>query len=243
MAYDVIQVQNVHKYLNKKQILRGVSFYVEKGEIFGFLGPNGAGKTTTISIITGMMTPDEGDAYILWLEPRNEIAIKKIGYLPENFSPPPGLKVYEFLEYMNKLKSYDKEPWIKIPDLLRLVELDNSYNKMISTLSKGMLQRLGIAQALVGNPDILILDEPLSGLDPIGRKIIKRVMLNLTEMEKTIFFSSHILEDIEDMCMRLALIHKGIIIFTGTVEEFKLLYSGTSLEDAFFNAIKEDSYD
>jgi len=236
----IIELKNVHKFIGKTHILKGISFSVEKGELFGFLGPNGAGKTTTISILTGMMTPSEGDVYIGGIKPKSEKAIKIIGYMPENFSPPPGLKVYEFLEYIQGLSYYKKNGWIKVPDLLRLVELDTAYNKMIGTLSKGMLQRLGIAQALLGNPSIIILDEPLSGLDPIGRKVIKRVMLNLTEMEKTVFFSSHILQDVEELCMGLALIHKGSIIFTGTVEEFKILYSGTSLEEAFFNSIKED---
>ncbi len=236
----IIEIRNVHKFLKKKHILKGVSFSVEKGDLFGFLGPNGAGKTTTISIMTGMMSPDEGDVFIGGVKPGDKRAIKMVGYLPENFSPPLGLKVYEFLEYMQGITPYSKDNWIKISDLLRLVELDNAYNKLIGTLSKGMLQRLGIAQALIGNPSILILDEPLSGLDPIGRKIIKRVMLNLTEMEKTVFFSSHILQDVEELCMSLALIHKGTIIFSGNLEEFKLLYSGGSLEEAFFNSIKED---
>ncbi len=237
----IIEVRNIHKFFKKKHILKGVSFSVEKGDLFGFLGPNGAGKTTTISIMTGMMSPDEGDIYIGGVKPGEKNAIRMIGYLPENFSPPTGLKVYEFLEFIQGLSPYPKNNWIKIPDLLRLVELDTAYNKMIGTLSKGMLQRLGIAQALIGNPSILILDEPLSGLDPIGRKIIKRVMLNLTEMEKTVFFSSHILQDVEELCMSLALIHKGSIIFSGNLEEFKLLYSGSSLEEAFFNSIKEDT--
>ncbi len=235
----IIEIRNVHKFIKKKHILKGVSFSVEKGDLFGFLGPNGAGKTTTISIMTGMMKPNEGDVYIAGAKPGEERAIKSVGYLPENFSPPIGLRVYEFLEYMQGLSS-SKDSWIKLPELLRLVELDTAYNKMIGSLSKGMLQRLGIAQALVGNPSVLILDEPLSGLDPIGRKIVKRVMLNLTEMEKTVFFSSHILQDVEDLCISLALIHKGSIIFSGGVEEFKLLYSGVSLEEAFFNSIKED---
>ncbi len=237
----IIEIRNVHKYIKKRHILKGVSFSVEKGELFGFLGPNGAGKTTTISIIMGMMKADEGDIYIGGARPGSKRAIQMVGYLPEAFSPPIGLKVYEFLEFMQGLTIYNqKNRGIKIADLLRLVELDRAYNKMIGALSKGMLQRLGIAQALLGNPDILILDEPLSGLDPIGRKIIKRVMLNLAEMEKTVFFSSHILQDVEELCMGLALIHKGTIIFSGSVEEFKLLYSGTTLEEAFFNSIKED---
>ena len=237
----MIKIQNVRKTIKKVHILKGVDIHVKKGDLFGFLGPNGAGKTTTISIMTGIMLPDEGQVTIAGSIPRSKNAIRNIGYLPENFSPPPGLKIVEFLEFTRELTMSLKRKSLSTFELLRLVELEHVYNRLISALSKGMLQRLGIAQALMGNPEILILDEPLSGLDPLGRKIIKRVMLNLVEMGKTVFFSSHILQDVDELCLSLAIIHKGSIIFSGNLEEFKFLYGGNNLEEAFFNSIKEDN--
>ncbi|MGB9721520.1 MAG: ABC transporter ATP-binding protein [bacterium] len=241
-----IKIENLHRsfkihfWEKKKEILKGISFEVCKGEVFGFLGPNGAGKTTTIKSITGLIRPDQGKIEIFSYPPYTLEAKRRIGFLPESPYFYEYLSGYEFLRVHSMLCNTraDKD---RLMELIVRVGLRNAADLPLRKYSRGMLQRIGIAQALVGDPDLLILDEPLTGLDPIGRKEIKDLIMELKNNGKTIFFSSHILPDAEAVCDRIGIIIDGRIMKVGTLDE--LLKKGTktdeiSLEDWFFKQVK-----
>jgi ABC-2 type transport system ATP-binding protein len=244
--HTCIRLDNIHRsfkthfWHKEKEVLKGISLEIYEGEIFGFLGPNGAGKTTTIKIITGLIKADSGSVSIFG-NSADSIAIKKrIGFLPESPYFYEHLTGYEFLK-VNALLSNVTDYKDKVLELLNRVGLTDTMSLSLSKYSRGMLQRIGIAQALIGDPDILILDEPLSGLDPIGRKEIKDLIINENKKGKTVFFSSHILPDAEEVCNRIGIIMEGKIMEVG--ELTKLLKKGIktdelSLEDWFFERIK-----
>jgi len=243
-----IELENIcrsfknHFWQNKKQVLKDVSLEIYKGEIFGFLGPNGAGKTTTIKIITGLIKPDSGSAKI-FSNPVNTLeARKQIGFLPESPYFYEHLTGYEFLK-ISALLSNQKNYKSRILGLLEKVGLKHAVKLQLRKYSRGMLQRIGIAQALVAEPELLILDEPLTGLDPIGRKEIKDIILEQKAKGNTVFFSSHILPDAEAVCDRIGIIIDGQIIKVGELN--KLLRKGLktdeiSLEDWFVKQIKRN---
>lgn len=220
----VIKVDKLSKYFStgfkKKRVLNSISFEIKKGEIFGFLGPNGAGKTTTMKIITGLLHYDEGKIEIFGKQNIDEEVRKKTSFLPEQPYFYDHLTGKEFLELTALLYGVPKkERESRISELLEVVGMNDAKDKKIRTYSRGMLQRIGIANALVADPEFLILDEPLTGLDPIGRKEIKDLIYSQKEKGKTIFFSSHILSDVEEICDRIAIIHNGKILKTGTPEQ------------------------
>jgi ABC-2 type transport system ATP-binding protein len=231
-----------HFWQNKKQVLKDVSLKIYKGEIFGFLGPNGAGKTTTIKIITGLIRPDSGSIKI-FEHPANALEVKKrIGFLPESPYFYEHLTGYEFLK-ISALLSNQKDYKSVILGLLEKVGLKHAVRLQLRKYSRGMLQRIGIAQALVAEPELLILDEPLTGLDPIGRKEIKDIILEQKAKGNTVFFSSHILPDAEAVCDRIGIIIDGQIIKVGELN--KLLKKGLktdeiTLEDWFVKQIKRN---
>lgn len=231
-----------HFWQNKKQVLKDVSLKIYKGEIFGFLGPNGAGKTTTIKIITGLIRPDSGSIKIFG-HPANALEVKKrIGFLPESPYFYEHLTGYEFLK-ISALLSNQKDYKSVILGLLEKVGLKHAVRLQLRKYSRGMLQRIGIAQALVAEPELLILDEPLTGLDPIGRKEIKDIILEQKAKGNTVFFSSHILPDAEAVCDRIGIIIDGQIIKVGELN--KLLKKGLktdeiTLEDWFVKQIKRN---
>ncbi len=230
----------IHFWEKKKEILKDISFEVYKGEIFGFLGPNGAGKTTTIKIITGLLKADKGRVEIFGYPPDLLEAKKRTGFLPESPYFYDHLTGFEFLKIHAKLSNNYKDR-NQILGLIEKVGLKNAADLPLRKYSKGMLQRMGIAQALIGEPDLLILDEPLTGLDPIGRKEIKDLILEQKKKGKTIFFSSHILPDAEAVCDRIGIIIGGRIMEVGELD--KLLKKGTktdeiSLEEWFFKQVK-----
>ncbi|MCP2519103.1 ABC transporter ATP-binding protein [SCandidatus Aminicenantes bacterium Aminicenantia_JdfR_composite] len=213
----------------KKEILKGISLSVKKGNIYGYLGPNGAGKTTTIKTILGLIFPDKGEIKIFGKNHLDIKAKQKIGFLPENPYFYDYLTAYEFLNFYARLSNSNrKDNSKKINDLLNLVGLSAHSNLQLRKFSRGMLQRIGIAQALISDPELVILDEPLSGLDPIGRKEIRDVILRLRNEGKTIFFSSHILQDIEMICDQVGIIINGKIISEGRLEDLiseEILYT------------------
>ena len=231
-----------HFWQNKKQVLKDVSLKIYKGEIFGFLGPNGAGKTATIKIITGLIRPDSGSIKI-FEHPANALEVKKrIGFLPESPYFYEHLTGYEFLK-ISALLSNQKDYKSVILGLLEKVGLKHAVRLQLRKYSRGMLQRIGIAQALVAEPELLILDEPLTGLDPIGRKEIKDIILEQKAKGNTVFFSSHILPDAEAVCDRIGIIIDGQIIKVGELN--KLLKKGLktdeiTLEDWFVKQIKRN---
>ena len=203
----------------KVTALTDLSLEVKRGEIFGFLGPNGAGKTTTFKLLLGLLHPTRGKIF-LWGEDHDKIELKsKIGFLPESPYFYNYLKAKEYLHLCGQLFGITfKKRQHKVDSLLELVGLKDHKNALIKTYSKGMLQRLGLAQALINDPELLILDEPMSGLDPLGRKEVRDIMLELKAQGKTIIFSTHILSDVETVCDRVGIIIKGKLKDCGPIE-------------------------
>jgi ABC-2 type transport system ATP-binding protein len=190
--------------------LDGVSFEVEKGEIFGLLGPNGAGKTTTIKCILGLIHPDHGSIELLGNPAASSAVRAQIGFLAENPYVYEFLTGLEYLTFSAKLHGHDSITAKKKADeLLAFFHLEEAANRRLAKYSKGMLQRIGLAQALLNDPQLLILDEPMSGLDPIGRKEVRDLLISLKNQGRTLLFSSHILSDAEIICDRFALLIKG----------------------------------
>ena len=220
-------------FLKKKTVraLDHLTIDVRRGDIFGFLGPNGAGKTTTLKLLMRLIYPTEGSATILG-NPIDDVATRaRIGYLPENPYFYDYLSGRELLEYTARLFAIEKPvAQRRAAELLAMVGLDKDRaDRQLRKYSKGMLQRIGIAQALVNDPEIVFMDEPMSGLDPIGRREVRDLMLSLREQNKTIFFSSHILSDVEALCDRAAILSRGKLIRHGSVEELTA-HEGSSIE-------------
>jgi len=221
-----LEVRDLHKsfktgfFLKKRKVLKGISFSVEQGEIFGYLGPNGAGKTTTIKCLMGLIFPETGRMRILDLPFDSLRAKARVGFLPENPYFYDYLTAREFLHFYGQLFRLGKQGReTKISSLLRLVDLEDSADLQLRKFSRGMLQRIGLAQSLLNEPSLVILDEPLGGLDPIGRKEIRDIVTRLKEEGKTVFLSSHILQDIEMICDRVAIIVNGEIISQGRLSD------------------------
>ncbi len=207
--------------LRPKRVLEGISFRVLENEIFGFVGPNGAGKTTALKVLMGLIRPTAGSASILGHDVRETDFRRHVGFLPEN------PYFYEYLTGREILRFYARlsgVPGAQIGDrvelLLDWVGLTYAADTRLRTYSKGMLQRVGIAQALVHDPAVVFLDEPMSGLDPIGRKEIRDLILRLRVEGKTVFMNTHILSDVELVCDRVAIIVKGRIRYEGRIQEF-----------------------
>lgn len=202
------------------RVLKNVSFTVEQGEIFGFVGPNGAGKTTTFKSILGFVTPTEGKIELLGKDLGNPESKRKIGYLPENPYFYDYLTGEELIIYMGELHGLDRKYLThKAGELLEKVSMSHAKKVQMRKYSKGMLQRIGIAQSLVNDPEFIILDEPMSGLDPIGRREIKDLILEEKRKGKTILLSSHMLSDVEALCDRVGIIMDGTLIKTGQIGE------------------------
>jgi ABC-2 type transport system ATP-binding protein len=219
LAIETIQLS---KSFSRGKIvaLDQVSLQVQQGVIFGLLGPNGAGKTTLIKILLGILFPTTGSARVLE-KPLNDVGVKeKIGYLAENIHYPDFLKGKDVLDYFARLSGVPKKMRQNNGDrLLKLVNMEKWQNTKVKKYSKGMLQRLGLAQAMINDPDILFLDEPTDGVDPIGRKEIRDILLRLKEEGKTIFLNSHLLSEVEMMCDEVGILDKGRLKRSGTVAE------------------------
>ena len=223
----VVRVQNVVKDfrpgfgLRRKRVLHGVTFDVHEGEIFGFLGPNGSGKTTTLKILMGLIRPTAGSASILGRDVQESEFRDRIGFLPENPYFYPFLTAREILDFYARLSGVSaSDRKSHVDELLGLVNLGHAADARLRTFSKGMLQRVGIAQALIHGPEVVFLDEPMSGLDPIGRKEIRDVILALRADGKTVLMNTHILPDVEMICDRVAIIVKGSVRHQGRIEDF-----------------------
>jgi ABC-2 type transport system ATP-binding protein len=219
-----------------KIALRGLDLEVNAGEVFGFLGPNGAGKTTTMNVLLGFVPPTSGAAYLFGIDVRQPIARQRIGYLPEMTYYYKFLTAEELLRFYAKIFGLPRgETDRRIDQLLKLVELESARKRPIKSYSKGMQQRVGLAQALINNPDLLILDEPTSGLDPLGRMKVREIIQRLKNEGKTVFFSSHELGEVETVCDRVAIIHQGELKAVGRVNEITGTHA--SLEKAFLDII------
>ena len=226
-----------------KIALKNLNLSVNAGEVFGFLGPNGAGKTTTMNVLLGFTNATSGEARLFGVNVREPIARQRIGYLPEL------TYYYKFLTAEELLRFYARifgiqngEAEKRIDSLMKLVELEPARKRQIKTYSKGMQQRVGLAQALINNPDLLILDEPTSGLDPLGRMKVREIIQRLKNEGKTVFFSSHELGEVETVCDRVAIINQGELKVEGRVAELMKEHD-SNLEQIFLNIIgyKPDS--
>jgi ABC-2 type transport system ATP-binding protein len=212
-------VKDLRKRIGKKEIIKGISFELKKGEVFGFLGPNGAGKTTTIRMLVGLIKPTSGQISLCGYDLHREFskAIRQIGCIVENPELYPYLTGWENLEHF--VRMVPDIPKYRISEVVELAGLQNRIHDRVSTYSLGMRQRLGIAQALLGKPKILILDEPTNGLDPVGIREMREFIRFLAEKEGlTVLVSSHLLSEIQLMCDRVAIMSKGEIIRIDTVE-------------------------
>ena len=206
-----------------------VSLDVRRGEVFGFLGPNGAGKTTTLKMLMGLIYPTSGQARIFGYPVGDPAAKAKLGFLPESPYFYDYLTSREFLSFYGHLFGLWGAALNKrVDELLELVGMSHAKELQLRKFSKGMLQRVGIAQALINDPELVVLDEPMSGLDPIGRKEVRDLIFRLKESGKTVMFSSHILHDAELLCDRVAMIMKGRLVACGQVSE--LIEQGTTHE-------------
>jgi ABC-2 type transport system ATP-binding protein len=221
----------------RRQILHGISMSIKDGEVFGFIGPNGAGKSTLINTIMGFIRPDNGEVLIQNLSPSNPYSRRHIGYLPEGPRFYEKLTAAELLCFGGQASAMNTEQVHKAMDpLLDRLEILHAKNRPIGTYSKGMKQRIGLALAMIHDPAIMILDEPMSGLDPIGRNLLKTIILDLRARGKTIFFSTHILNDVETMCDRIGMIHQGRMLYCGDIQGF--IENGNNFEDRFMQLIR-----
>jgi ABC-2 type transport system ATP-binding protein len=216
----VIEIKNLVKQYGRIEALRGVSLSVEKGEIFGLLGQNGAGKTTMVKILLGITKPSFGDATLLGEPAGTPAHRKRVGYLPEDHRFPDYHSGYSLLEFYGSLLDVaPKEKKQRIDEMLDVVGLKSRAHYKIRTYSKGMKQRLGIAQAMFHDPEVIFLDEPTDGVDPIGRREIRDLLNQLKEEGKTIFLNSHLLGEVELITDRVAILDKGELIRLGTTKE------------------------
>ncbi|MEK7723252.1 MAG: ABC transporter ATP-binding protein [Acidobacteriota bacterium] len=243
MSY-IVEIENLTKdyeigFWKKKKVraLDGLTLNVESGQIFGFLGGNGAGKTTTIKILMSLIFPSAGSAKILGQDISDVKMRARIGYCPENPYFYDYLTARELMMYFSELFGLDKaKSKQKTEELLTKVGLEEaSWNKQLRKFSKGMLQRTGLAQSLINDPEIVFLDEPMSGLDPIGRREIRELIAELREKGTTVFMSTHILSDIEALCDNVAILRKGKLAATGKLDD---LLSSQGEEQSFEINIK-----
>jgi ABC-2 type transport system ATP-binding protein len=221
---EVIRTEGLTKTyksgLKKIQALAGIDLSVERGEIFGFLGPNAAGKTTTIKILMHLTFASSGKAWIFGSEVGSRAVKQRIGYLPEHPAFYPNLTGIELLSFYGRLFGLGaRKSRERVGELLSLVGLKDAGRLAVGSYSKGMLQRIGMAQSLINDPEVVILDEPLAGVDPVGRKSLRDMILQLKEMGKSVFFSTHILQDVELICDRVAILIKGGIVSVGRLDQ------------------------
>jgi ABC-2 type transport system ATP-binding protein len=215
---DLVKTFRVGFFGRKVPAVKGVSFEVRRGEIFGFLGPNGAGKTTTIKMLAGLIAPTGGEAFLFGRPVRSREAREKLGFLPENPYVYPYLTPREFVELCGRLSGMSgRALHARTDEVLAQVKIAYAADRQVRSLSKGMLQRAGLAAALVSDPEMLILDEPMSGLDPVGRKEVRDLIFAERDRGRTIFFSTHILSDVEAMCDRVAILREGVVVVRGAL--------------------------
>jgi ABC-2 type transport system ATP-binding protein len=216
----VIETRDLRKRYRQVEALRGVTLKVEPGEVFGLLGQNGAGKTTMIKILLGIVKLTDGDATLFHHPAGTPEVRRRVGYLPEDHRFPEYHSAYSLLDYYGVLYGLSKDDRRKkIPELLDQVGLASRMYHKIRTYSKGMKQRTGIAQAIFHDPELIILDEPTDGVDPVGRKEIREIIEDRRHQGATIFVNSHLLSEVEMMCDRVAIMQKGQLIREGTVQE------------------------
>ncbi|HYN88995.1 MAG TPA: ABC transporter ATP-binding protein [Ardenticatenaceae bacterium] len=217
-----IETHNLRKLFGDKVAVAGLSLAVKRGEVFGFLGPNGAGKTTTIKMLLGLVTPTEGEGTLLGKPLGDTRTRARVGFLPEHFRFHEWLSASEFLALHANLYGLARGvARQRIPALLDRVGLAAHRDKRLSQFSKGMLQRIGLAQALLNDPELVILDEPTSGMDPMGRRLVRDIIHELRGEGKSVFLNSHLLSEIEITCDRVAFIKQGRVLQTSVLQDLR----------------------
>jgi len=240
-----IEIVELHKSYGDVKALQGLSFSVESGEIYGLLGPNGAGKTTTLKILVGLLKPDRGTAKIYGYDVVSDRvkALSFVGYIPENPVAFQNLTVKELLEFIGSLRGIPKdEVYDAMEYYLDIFNLKGKQNELISSLSRGMLQKVLATAAFIVKPKVLIMDEPMAGMDPEAQHVFKEEVRKMVSQGVTALISSHLLDMVEKFCTKVGIIHKGRLIAEGGLEEIKRkAESGeeASLEDVFLKLVKE----
>jgi ABC-2 type transport system ATP-binding protein len=232
----MIDADDLWREYGTRVALHGLTLHVEAGEILGFLGPNGAGKSTTVKILTGMIKPDRGRAVVAGFDvARDPIEVKKrIGYVPESAALYESLSAREYLDLIASLHHLPAGPTRpRIEELLERFGLAHAIDQRLAEFSKGMKQKVLIVSALLHRPDVLFLDEPLTGLDASAALVVKELLRGLAAQGRTIFFCSHVLEVVERVCTRIVIINEGRMIADGTAADIAASAGATSLEEAF----------
>ncbi len=220
-----IEIQNLSKHYGTRTAVDQLNLTVEQGAIFGFVGPNGAGKTSTMRMVAGLLRPNSGEICVAgYSVEKSPVQVKRlIGYMPDFFGVYPDLKVWEYLDFFSACYQIPEAKRPPLVDgLLELVDLTHRKQDMVDRLSRGMKQRLSLARTLIHDPQVLILDEPAAGLDPRARVEIRELLVEMARMGKTIFFSSHILADVAEICTQVGIIEAGKLVAVGGLEELHL---------------------
>ena len=234
----MIKCQKVVKRYAGKTVLDNIDLEIKSGEFFGLVGMNGSGKSTLIKAILDLISIDAGSISIQNRSHRRVASRENVAFLPDRFSPPVHLRGQDFIQYMLRLHGSDCEQQ-QIDNILDGLELDKSVmRESVNKLSKGMTQKLGLASCLLSGKSLLILDEPMSGLDPRARVLFKKQLAQLKQQGATVFFSSHVLADVEEMADTMAVLHNSEIYFSGSPERFKQQYHGDNVEQAYMNCIE-----
>ena len=233
----VIECKNLLKSYGTKKVLDGISLSVNQGEFFGLVGMNGSGKSTMIKAMLDLVAIDGGEIELFAESHRQVSSRKNLAYLPDRFSPPPHLKGKDFVRYMLELQGRECDD-VCINNMLDVLELDKAaMQSSVSSLSKGMTQKLGLAACLLSEKKLLMLDEPMSGLDPKARVLFKTELQNKKQQGLSVFFSSHVLADVDELADRIAVLHRGKLMYVGSTEGLKEEYKAESLEDAYMQCI------
>lgn len=237
MTISALRFQNIIKKYEKATVLKGLNLEVVKGEFFGLVGMNGAGKTTLMKCLFDFCATDDGTIEIFGINHRLPNARKPVAFLPERFMPPYYLTGMDFLKYILKLQDLSYSP-SETEAILDELDLDPSaLTRPVRSYSKGMTQKLGLAACFLARKDIYVLDEPMSGLDPKARALLKLRLQKLRASQNTLFFSSHALADVEEICDRMAILHNGQLRFIGSPAECRNAYAADTLEQAYMNCI------
>ena len=241
----IVKIVGLKKFFGDVKAVNGISFDISKGEVFGLLGPNGAGKTTTIKLLLGLLEPNEGEMSVFGLNPeRNEVEIKRrIGYVSEEPLIFKSLTPKNLFNFIASIRNLDEERTTELAkDYLESLEAIEYYDQLIATLSHGNKQKLQIIAAILHEPDLLILDEPIAGLDAKSVRVVKTILELHTQRGGSVLFSTHIMEIAQELCDRIGIINKGKMVGIGTIEELRLQADkvGASLEDVFLRLTEQD---
>lgn len=227
----IIEVTHLTKVYGQQVACRDICLSVEEGQIFGFLGPNGAGKSTLVKMLVGLVYPTAGEAMVAGYAPTDTRSRRQIGFLPENFRLHGWLKGSELVNFHARLAGLDYRSAKRSSQAaLELVGLAKEGEKLVANYSKGMQQRLGLAAALVGDPRVVFLDEPTSALDPLGRREVREILLSLKAAGKTVFLNSHLLSEVEQVCDRVSIINRGLVVADGKPHELQAASTAVAIK-------------